>query len=161
MPSSRRTSLLQCQNRDKRVVRLSRPWIKAHGLRTCRAVNASGHDAILGDPPEVQAITVNADANADDRLVWRWSSSGIYSSSLAYSPIFLGQSSILGAKQLWKTKTSGKCRFFFSTVLHGRTWTTKRLFRHGMWDNDSCALCSQSSETVDHLLASCVLSHEF
>jgi hypothetical protein len=31
---------------------------------------------------------------------------------------------------------------------------------HGLQDTDDCVLCSQSSETVDHLLVACVFSRE-
>jgi hypothetical protein len=87
--------------------------------------------------------------------------SGLYSSSSAYLAMFVGQSSILGAKELWKTKAPGKCRFFFWSVLHGRSWTAGMLLRHGLRDNDLCALCSQGPETLDHLLAGCMFSREF
>jgi hypothetical protein len=32
--------------------------------------------------------------------------------------------------------------------------------RHGLQDDDSCSLCSQSPETIDHLLISCPFSRE-
>jgi hypothetical protein len=58
-------------------------------------------------------------------------------------------------------KAPGKCRFFLWTVLHGRAWTAERRYRHGLQDSNSCSLCAQDSETVDHLLAGCVFSWEF
>jgi hypothetical protein len=64
-------------------------------------------------------------------------------------------------KELWKVIAPGKCRFFLWSVLHGRTWTSERLFRHGLRDDDSCALCNQGPETVDHLLTGCIFSREF
>jgi hypothetical protein len=42
-----------------------------------------------------------------------------------------------------------------------RTWTAEKLYRHGLRDDDRCALCGQSSETVDHVLPDCVFSREF
>jgi hypothetical protein len=48
----------------------------------------------------------------EDRLVWRWSESGRYSASSAYNVMFLGQSQLLGTKELWKTKAPNKCCFF-------------------------------------------------
>jgi hypothetical protein len=107
----------------------------------------------------VEAVVLNP--GAEDHLVWRWTAFGLYSTSSAHSAMFLGQSSILGAKELWKIKALGKCHFFFWSVLHGRTWTSDRLFRHGLRDDESCALCSQATEMVDHLLAGCVFNCEF
>jgi hypothetical protein len=92
------------------------------------------------------------DLQMEDRLGWRWTSSGIYSSSSAYEALFYGQSSVLGVKELWKSKAPGKCHFFLWLVLHGRSWTSDRLFRYGLWDDTLCAFCAQDSETLDHLL---------
>jgi hypothetical protein len=43
--------------------------------------------------------TVELNPDADDRMVWRWTSSGTYSSSSAYSALCLGQSSLLAGRQ--------------------------------------------------------------
>jgi hypothetical protein len=87
----------------------------------------------------------------DDRFVWRWSSSGVYSASSAYAAMFTGQTQMLGAKELWKAKAPNKCRFFVWLVLHGRSWTSERAWRHGLRNDACCALCDQSIETLDHL----------
>jgi hypothetical protein len=47
-----------------------------------------------------------------DSLQWRWSSSGSYSSSLAYAAMFLGEISIQGTKELWKVKAANECKLF-------------------------------------------------
>jgi hypothetical protein len=62
------------------------------------------------------------------------------------------ESSILGVKELWKSRAPNKCCFFIWLSLLGRTWTSERLFRHGIRSDDVCALCSQEPETIDHLL---------
>jgi hypothetical protein len=95
-----------------------------------------------------------------DRFVWKWSPNGIYSSSSAYAALLLGRVDILGACQIWKTQMPGKCKFFAWLVLHGRCWTSDRLHCHGLKDSDSCALCAQEVETLDHLLVDCVFSRE-
>jgi hypothetical protein len=95
-----------------------------------------------------------------DRFVWKWSPNGIYSSSSAYAALFLGRVDILGARQIWKTQMPGKCKFFAWLVLHGRCWTSDRLHHHGLKESDSCALCAQAVETLDHLLVDCVYSRE-
>jgi hypothetical protein len=47
-----------------------------------------------------------------DRFVWRWTASGQYSSKSAYESMFVGESSILGVKELWKSRAPNRCRFF-------------------------------------------------
>jgi hypothetical protein len=44
---------------------------------------------------------------------------------------------------------------FASTDFDGRRWA-----RHGLQDSAACNLCDQKDETVDHLLANCVVTRE-
>jgi hypothetical protein len=67
-----------------------------------------------------------------DRFVWRWTASGQYSSKSAYESMFVGESSILGSKELWKSRTPKRCRFFIWLSLLGRCWTGDRLLKHGL-----------------------------
>jgi hypothetical protein len=64
----------------------------------------------------------------------------------------------LGAKEIWKTSTPPKVKFFFWLVLHKRCWTAARRKKHGLQDDDSSSLCDQEPETLDHLLTQCVFS---
>jgi hypothetical protein len=43
------------------------------------------------------------------RLIWKWSTFGQFSMSLAYAALFHGQAAITSAATLWKSKASGKC----------------------------------------------------
>jgi hypothetical protein len=84
-----------------------------------------------------------------------------YSVASAYGAMFLGSSSPLGAKQLWKTAAPPRVRFFFWLVMHGRCWTANRRFRHGLQPDDRCVFCDQSSETMEHVLLGCPYSGRF
>jgi hypothetical protein len=95
-----------------------------------------------------------------DRFIWKWLSNGEFSSSSAYRALFLGRTPLAGADCIWKVQAPGRCRFFGWLVLHDRCWTSNRLRRHEMRDSDSCALCAQEVETLDHLLLGCVHSRE-
>jgi hypothetical protein len=106
----------------------------------------------------LQHVTLNPEM--EDKLLWRWDSSGTYNAASAYKAMFLGQSSILGDKEIWKTKAPSKCRFFAWLVLLRRNWTSEHLWHHGLRDDATCALCSQEPETVDHLLVQCMFSRE-
>ena len=57
-------------------------------------------------------------------------------------------------------RAPAKCKFFVWLVLHDRCWTADRRKRHGLQDDDTCVLCNQMSETIDHLLLGCPFSRE-
>ena len=67
---------------------------------------------------------------------------------------------VRGAKEIWKTPVPSRVPHFFWIVLHRRCWTAAHRKRHGVQDADDCALCSQSSETIDHLVVACVFSRD-
>jgi hypothetical protein len=88
-----------------------------------------------------------------DRVLWRWSSTGQYSSASAYTALQLGQVRIEGCAQLSKTRALNCCRFFMwlTRALNcccffmwlapmGRCWTSERRQRHGLQDDSTCAL---------------------
>lgn len=89
---------------------------------------------------------------------WRWTSNGDFTSRSAYQALFLAQSAVLGARELWKTKvpnnvvSSSGCAY---TDASGR-----RRRSHGLQTNDDCYLCSQLPESLDHLLVQCSFSRE-
>ncbi|OEL28368.1 hypothetical protein BAE44_0010616 [Dichanthelium oligosanthes] len=59
-----------------------------------------------------------------DRVIWKWCPSGLYSCSSAYQAFFVGQSALLGAKELWKVKAPNEFRLFFWLAIQGRCWTS-------------------------------------
>jgi hypothetical protein len=62
--------------------------------------------------------TIQLIPDGEDRLEWRWSLDGSYSSRSAYAALMLGQSAMLGTKELWKTRAPNKCRFFVWQLMH-------------------------------------------
>jgi hypothetical protein len=100
-------------------------------------------------------------SNVTDTLHWRWCASGLYSSSSAYSALFLGSASISGARELWKVKAPNEFKLFVCLVALDRCWTSERLQRHGLRNRGPCALCDQEIESIDHLLlVQCAYSRE-
>jgi hypothetical protein len=95
-----------------------------------------------------------------DTFSWKLTLDGQYSASSAYGAMFVGSSTPLGAKLLWKTSAPHRVRFFFWLVLHRRCWTADRRRRHGLQDNDTCIICDQDAETMDHILLGCIFSRE-
>jgi len=53
-----------------------------------------------------------------------------------------------------------KVKLFFWFALHNRLWTTDRRKRHGLQDDDCCALCCQEPETGTHLFSGYVVTKE-
>jgi hypothetical protein len=98
--------------------------------------------------------------NSPDRVIWRWSRDGVFSTTSAYRVFFSGQHAIPGARLLHKTRAPGRCRFFIWLPLHDRVWTSARRKRHNLQDDDRCALCDQQPEIIDHLLVGCSFSKE-
>lgn len=45
-------------------------------------------------------------------------------------------------------------------LIYGRCWTSDRLQRQNLQNQGPCSLCSQSSETIEHLFFDCVYSKE-
>lgn len=74
--------------------------------------------------------------------------------------MFISSTVPFGASLIWNTRALPKVRFFFWLVLHRRCWIVKLRMRHGLQDKNNCILCSQASETLDHILLGCVFSHQ-
>jgi hypothetical protein len=100
------------------------------------------------------------DDAVSDRFIWRWTADGCYTASSAYRAFFTAMASMCGAAELWKARAPAKCKFFFWLLLHDRLWTTARRKRHGLQDDDACALCDQEPETARHLAGECVFARE-
>ena len=103
---------------------------------------------------------VRLQENQPDKICWKWTSDKMFSTSSAYLAFFIGQHPIEGARILRKTRAPVKCKFFIWLVLHERCWTAARRKKHGLQDDDTCVLCDQPPETIDHLLISCPFSRE-
>jgi len=98
--------------------------------------------------------------NTMDTLCWKWTSDRMFTTTSAYRSFFIGQHPVERAKLLRKTRAPAKCKFFIWFVLHDRCWTATRRKKHGLQDDDTCVMCYQASETVDHLLTACPFTRE-
>jgi hypothetical protein len=54
-----------------------------------------------------------------NHFIWHWASLGSYSNVVSYCILFVGQTALLGAKELWKVRALNTYRFFVWLVLHG------------------------------------------
>jgi hypothetical protein len=89
---------------------------------------------------------VTLDPLVSDRFVWKWSPGRKYLASSAYRAFFFGSMKLHGAKELWRVKAPPRVKFFFWLTLHWRLWTAEHRKRHGLQDEDTCALCGQEPE---------------
>ncbi|KAF8695940.1 hypothetical protein HU200_036816 [Digitaria exilis] len=105
---------------------------------------------------KVRRIVLQADI--DDTPLWKWTANQQFTTASAYRAFFLGQHEILGARILQKTRAPPKCKFFVWLALHDKCWTAARRRRHNLQNDDACALCGQESETISHILLTCVFS---
>jgi hypothetical protein len=94
-----------------------------------------------------------------DRFIWKWMASDNYTASSAYRSFFIGRTTQMGAKELWKANAPLRVKFFLWLALHGRLWTAERRRRHRLQDGDACALCGLP-ETTNHLQLSCAYARE-
>jgi hypothetical protein len=97
----------------------------------------------------------------EDRHIWRFSSNGQYSAKTTYEGFFIGATIFRPGEKIWKTWAPGKCSFFMWLVAHDRCWTANRLARPGLPHPQSCPMCDQAPESLNHLLANCTFAREF
>jgi Leucine-rich repeat (LRR) protein len=106
----------------------------------------------------LRSVVLNA--SVEDSSLWHWSASQQHSSAMSYRAFFHRQPSILGAKELWKTKAPPRVKYFFWLAISGRCWTSDRLQQHNFRSSGPCALCDQETETIEHLVLGCVYSRD-
>lgn len=90
-----------------------------------------------------------------DKITWKWTSHGEYSTASAYNAQFIGTTKPFDANKIWKAKTEAKCRFFAWLALHGKTLTADNLAKKNWPHQQQCTLCYCLPETADHLLTQC------
>jgi hypothetical protein len=93
-----------------------------------------------------------------DRMVWRWTTDGQYSSSSCYDALFQGAIVAGFWKLNWKSWAPPRVKFFLWLACLDRCWTGERLARRGLPHIPNCPLCDQSMETMRHLLTGCSFS---
>jgi hypothetical protein len=93
-----------------------------------------------------------------DRLLWRWTMDGQYTSRSCYDTLFQG-AIISGSWRLnWKSWAPPRVKFFIWLACLDKCWTGERLARRGLPHAPRCPLCDQSVETMTHLLIGCSFS---
>jgi hypothetical protein len=90
-----------------------------------------------------------------DRLVWRWTTNGQYTSKSCYNALFEGALVSSSWRLNWKSWAPPRVKFFIWLACLDRCWTAERLARRGLPHPARCLLCDQAEETMMHLLTGC------
>jgi hypothetical protein len=103
--------------------------------RRCRLVaealqgNAWIHDitGVLSVPAIVQYLQLRERLDGtmlqqgiQDKVIWKWTSFGVYSAHSSYAMLTLGQSVLYGAMEAWKVRAPREHKFFIWLVLQDR-----------------------------------------
>nr|BAJ96746.1 predicted protein [Hordeum vulgare subsp. vulgare] len=104
-----------------------------------------------------QQVTLSTEP---DKLTWRWTTSGVYTSQSAYLATFQGSTTCFSWKLIWKNGAPPKVKFFHWLACQDRCWTAERLARHGLQHHPRCLLCDQAPETTRHLMLECPFARQ-
>jgi hypothetical protein len=96
----------------------------------------------------------------EDRVIWKLSTAGVYSTKSAYLSFFLGRTRALAAKELWLASAPLRHKIHMWFALKNRLWTADRLEKRGMDHPSVCTLCCQEPETCNHIAFQCSFSRE-
>jgi hypothetical protein len=102
---------------------------------------------------EITSVTRVEDS--EDKIKWKWTSDGIYTTQSAYQIQFRGRYKKLAAAPIWRAKVEPNCRIFSWILLKHKILTANNLAKRG-WTHDLvCKLCQTSPETPTHLCMDC------
>ncbi|XP_026436650.1 uncharacterized protein LOC113334662 [Papaver somniferum] len=112
-------------------------------------------------------LTIPLQLDQEDKLVWPFTSSGIFTTASAYKMFCEKDLHIdisMGLSQqfwlaFWKLKVPYKFQIFMWKGIHDVVPVKARIFRHLNTDDKLCVLCSMNqTEDLDHLLLHCSFS---
>ncbi|KAL4312838.1 hypothetical protein GQ457_01G036830 [Hibiscus cannabinus] len=95
-----------------------------------------------------------------DRPGWRWEEKRNFSASSAYGYLFHGLDFGNGDtwKRVWKIAVPQRVRMFIWLTFHNRLLTNvERVCRH-VATSESCEICNNGQEDIDHVLRSCTVA---
>ncbi|KAL6134561.1 hypothetical protein ACLB2K_066792 [Fragaria x ananassa] len=94
----------------------------------------------------------------NDEFVWGYTTHGNFSlKSATWMQLQDGQKhdQMELIRKLWSLNIQPKMKFFGWLLLRGRLKTRDRLSRFGLIQDNSCVLCNEDNETMDHLFGYC------
>ncbi|CAM0952359.1 unnamed protein product [Alopecurus aequalis] len=104
--------------------------------------------------------SVSLRVDVEDSLQWIWTASKSFSAKSAYLDFFEGSTRWPLFSPIWDCKAPLKFKLFAWKVAWDRCWTGVRRKNHGLTDVDTCPICLQEPETIEHLLVTCSFSRQ-
>jgi hypothetical protein len=98
--------------------------------------------------------------NHQDKMIWRWTPDGQYTSKSTYMMMHTGCIRFMGHSMIWKTWAPLRVKIFLWLAFQKRHWTNDCRSRHGLEAREECYLCDQAAESIDHILCYCPFSRE-
>jgi hypothetical protein len=103
----------------------------------------------------VLVASIQLQHGEQDKMIWRHSADGQFSTSSAYVLFFAANIRFPCASAIWKSKATPHCKFFMWLVVHWRCLTSDNLQRRGWPNNATCQLCVAAPKTCTHLFVHC------
>ena len=91
----------------------------------------------------LSAVTLR---EGEDKLIWRWTADGAYSSKSAYRALFVAASPVYGCHMVWGTWAPLRVKIFLWLAIRRHHRTADRRRRRGLEAADRCYLCDQEPE---------------
>jgi hypothetical protein len=132
---------------------INRTWVR--GITGALSVSAIAEYLELWN--RMLYVQLNDQAH---RTVWRLTADGKHKAKSAYAMLHAGPTKFQGHRLIWKTWAPLRVKIFLWLAFHRRYWTGDRRRRHGLDARDSCHLCDQEQESIDHILATCPFTKE-
>ena len=101
---------------------------------------------------KVQAVQLT---NEEDKILWKWTVDGVYSSKSAYLAQFQGSYSKFIGDYIWKAEVEGKHKFFAWLLIQSKILTADNMLLKQWPCNPVCRMCNQEPETAAHLILRC------
>jgi len=99
-------------------------------------------------------------AEEPDKITWKWTAHGEYTSKSAYNAQFLGSCSQFHGNSIWKAEAKGKHKFFAWLCVQSKILTADKLMSRQWPCNPICSLCNQEQETAVHLVLHCSFARQ-
>ncbi|KAF3970206.1 hypothetical protein CMV_006074 [Castanea mollissima] len=112
---------------------------------------------------KIRAIPCQQVGNEEDKIIWKFSKDGNFSTKSAYDLANLAQEqlpSFLG-QWIWKLDVLPKIVNFLWLILYNSMPVRDVLASRGIDCNRRCPLCKDLPKSINHLLRECVFAHDF
>nr|CAD1822879.1 unnamed protein product [Ananas comosus var. bracteatus] len=124
-------------------------------LQEFTAHSTADQDSILALKDLVSTFNLSA---RGDEARWRWCNSGIFTVKSLYNFIQKGGVTETRFLLLWKNKLPLKVKIFGWLVLLKKVLTRDNLAKRGWSGVDTCSLCLDEAETIEHLFMNCYVT---